>query len=265
MLRSRRVKTTTPIEKHAATISSRRSSTARQEAEASPTNRAAATRGTTRRTFEGVINNLQRRYNETTSDYVKEDIEKYMSASTCKVCNGARLKPEALAVTIAGKNINDDHDDVGRARRGSSSASFAPTERETLIAHQILKEIRARLGFLDQRRPRLPEPRAFGDDALGRRIAAHSPGDADRLVAGRRALHPRRTVDRPASARQRPAAGDAEDAARHRQHADRDRARRGHDARGRRDRRHRAGRRRRGRRHPLGRADRRDPRRIPSR
>src|SRR5579862_7823154 len=58
-----------------------------------------------RSTFEGVINNLQRRYSETSSDYVKEDIEKYMSASTCPQCKGARLKPEALAVTVGGANI----------------------------------------------------------------------------------------------------------------------------------------------------------------
>ncbi|HZZ66468.1 MAG TPA: hypothetical protein VFE17_13260, partial [Candidatus Baltobacteraceae bacterium] len=53
-----------------------------------------------RATFEGVVNNLQRRYSETSSDYVKEDIEKFMSASTCPQCKGARLKPEALAVTV---------------------------------------------------------------------------------------------------------------------------------------------------------------------
>ena len=53
-----------------------------------------------------MINNLQRRYSETSSDYVKEDIEKYMSASTCPTCKGARLKPEALAVTVGGENID---------------------------------------------------------------------------------------------------------------------------------------------------------------
>ena len=56
--------------------------------------------------FEGVVNNLQRRYRETSSDYVKEEIEKYMSASVCKLCKGARLKPEALGVTIADRNID---------------------------------------------------------------------------------------------------------------------------------------------------------------
>ncbi len=60
-----------------------------------------------RASFEGVVNNLQRRYGETSSEYVKEEIEKFMSASTCPACNGARLKPEALAVTVGGANIDD--------------------------------------------------------------------------------------------------------------------------------------------------------------
>ncbi|MDP9110431.1 MAG: excinuclease ABC subunit UvrA, partial [Candidatus Eremiobacteraeota bacterium] len=98
-------------------------------------------------TFEGVINNLQRRHSETSSDYVKEEIEKFMSASTCPQCKGARLKPEALAVTIAGLNI----DAVTRMSIELCEKfflDFAPTQREEQIAQQVLKEIRARLGFL---------------------------------------------------------------------------------------------------------------------
>jgi excinuclease ABC subunit A len=97
--------------------------------------------------FEGVINNLQRRYNETSSDWVKEEIEKFMSASTCKVCAGARLKPEALAVTLAGQNI---HQLTTMSVEAATDffAELKPTEREAQIAYQILKEIRARLGFL---------------------------------------------------------------------------------------------------------------------
>ena len=97
--------------------------------------------------FEGVINNLQRRYSETTSDWVKEEIEKFMSASTCKVCNGARLKPEALAVTIADTNIHV-LTTTSVERLEKFFAEYAPNKREELIAHQILKEIRARLSFL---------------------------------------------------------------------------------------------------------------------
>ena len=97
--------------------------------------------------FEGVVNNLQRRYSETSSDYVKEEIEKYMSASTCKVCKGARLKPEALGVTVDGKSIHETTTmSVEAAER--FFAAFKPNEREAKISHQILKEIRARLGFL---------------------------------------------------------------------------------------------------------------------
>jgi excinuclease ABC subunit A len=98
-------------------------------------------------TFEGVINNLQRRYNETSSEYVKEDIEKYMSANTCKVCNGARLKPEALAVTVGEKNIREITE-MSVERAEAFFRELQLNERETMIAHQILKEIRARLGFL---------------------------------------------------------------------------------------------------------------------
>ncbi|MDQ2662511.1 MAG: excinuclease ABC subunit UvrA [Candidatus Eremiobacteraeota bacterium] len=100
-----------------------------------------------RATFEGVINNLQRRFNETSSDYVKEDIEKYMSASTCPQCKGARLKPEALAVTVGGQNIDAvTRMSIEQAERFFTA--FSPTEREEQIANQVLKEIRGRLGFL---------------------------------------------------------------------------------------------------------------------
>jgi excinuclease ABC subunit A len=100
-----------------------------------------------RASFEGVVNNLQRRYAETSSDYVKEDIEKYMSASTCPVCKGARLKPEALAVTVGGASI----DVLTRMSIENLEAFFRQltlTPRQEQIAHQIAKEIRARLGFL---------------------------------------------------------------------------------------------------------------------
>jgi excinuclease ABC subunit A len=98
-------------------------------------------------TFEGVVNNLERRHSETSSDYVKEDIEKYMSASVCPQCKGARLKPEALAVTIGGSNI-DELTRLSIERCEKFFADFKPNAREEQIAHQVLKEIRARLGFL---------------------------------------------------------------------------------------------------------------------
>ncbi len=100
-----------------------------------------------RSSFEGVINNLQRRYSETSSDYVKEEIEKFMSASVCPSCKGARLKPEALAVTVGGSNI----DKLTRMSIEQLELFFREltlTPRQEQIAHQIVKEIRARLGFL---------------------------------------------------------------------------------------------------------------------
>ena len=100
-----------------------------------------------RATFEGVVNNLERRYAETSSEYVKEDIEKYMSASVCPQCKGARLKPEALAVTVGGSNI-DSLTRLSIERCERFFAEFKPSPREEQIAHQVLKEIRARLGFL---------------------------------------------------------------------------------------------------------------------
>jgi excinuclease ABC subunit A len=100
-----------------------------------------------RSSFEGVVNNLQRRYSETSSDYVKEEIEKFMSASVCPACKGARLKPEALAVTVGGRNI----DELTRMSIEQLELFFRElslTPRQEQIAHQIVKEVRARLGFL---------------------------------------------------------------------------------------------------------------------
>ncbi len=97
--------------------------------------------------FEGVCNNLQRRYTETSSEYVKEEIEKFMSATTCKTCKGARLKPEALAVTVADTNISVVTS-MSVEKAVEFFEKFVPNKREEIIAQQILKEVRARLGFL---------------------------------------------------------------------------------------------------------------------
>src|SRR5256885_9605674 len=97
--------------------------------------------------FEGVIANLQRRYQETQSEYLKAELERYMSDKPCPACKGRRLKPESLAVTVAGRK----HDDVSALSISASIAFFdqlALTEREQLIARQILKEIRERLQFM---------------------------------------------------------------------------------------------------------------------
>ena len=97
--------------------------------------------------FEGVIPNLERRYRETTSDYTKSEIEKYMVQKPCSTCGGKRLKKQALAVTVGGKNIyelcemsiDDLYAFVCELKLGTS---------QTLIAEPVLKEIKARLNFL---------------------------------------------------------------------------------------------------------------------
>ena len=100
-------------------------------------------------TFEGLVPNLERRYRETESEYVKSEIERYMVERPCPACGGRRLRPEALSVTIDGRTIAEVSalsvtDALGWARDLPRHLS----ERETTIARQVLKEIRARLGFL---------------------------------------------------------------------------------------------------------------------
>ncbi|VBB05484.1 uvrabc system subunit a [Lucifera butyrica] len=97
--------------------------------------------------FEGVIPLLNRRYRETTSDWSREEIEEYMSSKPCPSCRGARLKPEALAVKVGGKNIYEVTS-LTVAECRDFFAGLTLTEREQTIAQQILKEINARLGFL---------------------------------------------------------------------------------------------------------------------
>ena len=98
-------------------------------------------------TFEGVIPNLERRYKETASDYMREKIEEYMSESPCQACNGARLKPAALSVTVGEKNI---HQVTEMAVKEAISfiQELTLSERNTIIAYQIVKEIKGRLNFL---------------------------------------------------------------------------------------------------------------------
>lgn len=97
--------------------------------------------------FEGVVNNLKRRYQETSSEYSREEIEQYMSTKPCPKCKGARLKPESLAVTIGDKSIAEvTAFSIREALTFFEGLTL--TAREEMIAHQILKEIRSRLQFL---------------------------------------------------------------------------------------------------------------------
>jgi excinuclease ABC subunit A len=97
--------------------------------------------------FEGILSNLERRYLETTSEAMKEDLGQYMSSILCPECGGDRLKKEVLAVTVNDRSIAE----VSRMSVRDALAFFsslALTEKERMIARQILKEIGARLGFL---------------------------------------------------------------------------------------------------------------------
>jgi len=131
-------------------------------------------------TFEGVIPNLRRRYEESTSDYIRAKIEEYMAYRPCPACGGKRLRPEALAVTVAGANIAEvtSWPVVRTLRwvaqlRGTEGNEPILTPRELAIAHQILKEIDARLHFMVN----------VGLDylTLDRRAATLSGGEAQRI------------------------------------------------------------------------------------
>ena len=102
-----------------------------------------------KRSFEGVVGNLERRYRETNSEYMRGRIGEYMSQKPCPACNGQRLRPEAIAVTVGDKNIIEI-----TSLPVSDSLEWAETlhdilnERDKIIAERIMKEIQARLGFL---------------------------------------------------------------------------------------------------------------------
>ena len=98
-------------------------------------------------TFEGIINNLERRYRETGSEWIKEKMEKYMRITQCPVCKGNKLKPELLAVTVGGKNIMEFCDmSVAEAIEFVSDLKLSETHMK--IAEEIIKEIKGRLAFL---------------------------------------------------------------------------------------------------------------------
>ena len=104
----------------------------------------------TTKPFEGVIPNLDRRWKETDSSWVREELERFQHESKCEACNGARLKPEALAVKIAGLNISQTTEfSIGEAVKWFLALEAKLTSKQREIAGRILKEINERLGFLD--------------------------------------------------------------------------------------------------------------------
>ena len=98
--------------------------------------------------WEGVIPNLKRRYHQTNSAYIREQIEKYISQQTCRVCNGSRLKRISTSVLIGGKSI-DDLERMSIKQALKFIRGLKLTDNESIIAEQILKEMNQRLGFLE--------------------------------------------------------------------------------------------------------------------
>lgn len=99
--------------------------------------------------FEGIVNNLKRRYAETTSELVRNDIEQYMTTMPCPDCSGARLSKEALSVTVDGVNINTlTNLSVENMLKFFDELPSKLTDREMIIGRQIIKEIQSRLSFL---------------------------------------------------------------------------------------------------------------------
>ncbi|MER9442144.1 excinuclease ABC subunit UvrA [Mesorhizobium sp. M0340] len=104
----------------------------------------------TTKTFEGVIPNLERRWKETESAWMREEIERFMSATPCPACRGYRLKPEALAVKIAGKHIGEVTElSIRKADQWFTDLPASLNDKQNEIAVRVLKEIRERLRFLN--------------------------------------------------------------------------------------------------------------------
>ena len=123
--------------------------------------------------YEGVIPNLEKRHKETDSDFVRKDIERFMRERVCQTCHGARLKPVVLAITVHGLNITDMCAmDVEQTLEVLNS-DLELTENEEMIARPILKEIKARVGFMKDVGLNYLE--------LGRSAATLSGGEAQRI------------------------------------------------------------------------------------
>jgi len=98
--------------------------------------------------YEGILPMVKRRHSEASTDAMREEFEKFMSIKPCTTCHGARLKPDVLAITVGGKNI-EEVTDMTIKEAAQFFSSLRLSQRELVIGEQILKEIKARLGFLN--------------------------------------------------------------------------------------------------------------------
>lgn len=129
-------------------------------------------KGTYRQPFEGIINNLERRFRETSSSWIKEEIESYMSSIPCDKCGGKRLSAVSLAVTVGGINIAD-FCDMSVIEAIDFIENLKLSEHEMLIAKEVLKEIKERLKFLNSV--------GLGYLTLSRSAGTLSGGEAQRI------------------------------------------------------------------------------------
>ena len=105
---------------------------------------------TTSKPFEGIVPNMDRRWKETDSAWIRDELSRYQNQQTCEVCGGARLKPEALAVKIGGLHVSETTAlSIADAGRWFANLSQSLTPKQAEISHRILKEINDRLGFLN--------------------------------------------------------------------------------------------------------------------
>ena len=128
--------------------------------------------GVIKRDFEGIVNNLQRRYKETQSPSMRAEIEECMSETPCPTCKGRRLRDSALAVTVGGMNISQ-FTDLSVVKALEFINSLELSQKEQLIAERIIKEIRSRLGFLQNV--------GLGYLTLSRSAATLSGGESQRI------------------------------------------------------------------------------------
>ena len=175
-----------------------------------------------RHKFEGILPNLERRYRETESAAVREELAKYVSERPCVDCGGARLNRNARNVFVADTALPQIavlHRRGTELLRPAAAAGLAGRDRG-----QDRQGNRRPAAVPGRCRSRLPDPGTQGRQPFRRRGPADSPGLADRCRTGRRPVRARRTIDRPAPARQRATARHPHSPARSRQHRDRGRA-----------------------------------------